>query len=135
MGTIVTEDDKHLVNLTVSKEDGGKFGALISTVTHPFRSHSRQGWIEAGDLAPGDTLHTPNGTTGRGTVPAGSGIRPGCGRRWTRGAGVGVAAGVDVTCITMRQGSGALCSEKCLVIPTVAREYAERAPHSSPPSG
>lgn len=60
VGTIVTEDDKHFVDLTV-KDGSGKSEALISTTTHPFWSDSEQAWIEAGDLEPGMRLHTPNG--------------------------------------------------------------------------
>nr|WP_308309710.1 polymorphic toxin-type HINT domain-containing protein [Streptomyces sp. CHD11] len=62
VGTIVTEDDKHFVDLTV-KSTSGKPEKLVSTTTHPFWSDSEQAWIEAGDLNPGMRLHTTNGET------------------------------------------------------------------------
>ncbi|WP_432094649.1 RHS repeat-associated core domain-containing protein [Streptomyces sp. bgisy100] len=88
VGTIVTKDDKHFVDLTISTEkapadgtaedgkggkagDDGKAGepveaakktaALISTTTHPFWVTSEKRWIKAGDLEPGMTLRTPKG--------------------------------------------------------------------------
>ncbi|MFF3764588.1 RHS repeat-associated core domain-containing protein [Streptomyces sp. NPDC001922] len=89
VGTIVTKDDKHFVDLTISTEKGaadgpakagidGKAGdegkaagepvkagkktaALISTTTHPFWVTSEKRWIKAGDLEPGMTLRTPKG--------------------------------------------------------------------------
>ncbi|WP_328481892.1 polymorphic toxin-type HINT domain-containing protein [Streptomyces sp. NBC_00377] len=60
VGTIVTEDDKQFVDLTV-KGTSGKAEALVSTTTHPFWSESGKKWVEAGDLAPGMRLHTANG--------------------------------------------------------------------------
>ncbi|GAT85227.1 hypothetical protein STXM2123_5928 [Streptomyces sp. F-3] len=60
VGTIVTEDDKHFVDLTV-KGRSGKPEKLVSTTTHPFWSDSERAWIEAGDLKPGMRLHTANG--------------------------------------------------------------------------
>ncbi|MFJ4691674.1 polymorphic toxin-type HINT domain-containing protein [Streptomyces sp. NPDC088766] len=60
VGTIVTEDDKHFVDLTI-KGTSGESETLVSTTTHPFWSDSEQAWIEAGDLKPGMRLHTANG--------------------------------------------------------------------------
>ncbi|WP_367323097.1 polymorphic toxin-type HINT domain-containing protein [Streptomyces sp. HUAS ZL42] len=60
VGTIVTEDDKHFVDLTI-KGKTGKVETLVSTTTHPFWSDSEQAWIEAGDLEPGMLLHTADG--------------------------------------------------------------------------
>ncbi|WP_371660652.1 HYD1 signature containing ADP-ribosyltransferase family protein [Streptomyces sp. NBC_00280] len=60
-GTIVTEDDKHFVDLTIKGETGTS-ETLVSTTTHPFWSDSEQAWIEAGDLKPGMSLHTAKGT-------------------------------------------------------------------------
>ncbi|MCP9959050.1 polymorphic toxin-type HINT domain-containing protein [Streptomyces sudanensis] len=59
-GTIVTEDDKHFVDLTVEGENGEP-EALVSTTTHPFWVESENRWIEAGDLRPGMELRTPDG--------------------------------------------------------------------------
>jgi RHS repeat-associated protein len=61
-GTIVTEDDKHFVDLTITTNNS-KSAALISTTTHPFWVPSENRWIEAGDLKPGMTLRTPSGDT------------------------------------------------------------------------
>ncbi|MET7655052.1 polymorphic toxin-type HINT domain-containing protein [Streptomyces sp. NPDC005486] len=60
VGTIVTEADKHFVDLTI-KGRSGKAEALVSTTTHPFWSDSEKAWIEAGDLEPGMLLHTADG--------------------------------------------------------------------------
>ncbi|MFF3246850.1 polymorphic toxin-type HINT domain-containing protein [Streptomyces sp. NPDC002870] len=60
VGTIVTEDDKHFVDLTIEGKSGD-VAALISTTTHPFWVESEGKWIEAGDLKPGMTLRTPDG--------------------------------------------------------------------------
>lgn len=60
-GTIVTEDDKHFVDLTITTKDGGRPASLVSTTTHPFWSPSENAWIEAGDLKPGMTLRTADG--------------------------------------------------------------------------
>ncbi|MGW7285251.1 RHS repeat-associated core domain-containing protein [Streptomyces sp. NPDC054847] len=57
--TIVTEDDKHFVELKVATPDGAS--RLTTTVTHPFWVASEQKWIEAGDLRPGMELLTPEG--------------------------------------------------------------------------
>ncbi|MEU0674286.1 polymorphic toxin-type HINT domain-containing protein [Streptomyces sp. NPDC006172] len=61
-GTIVTEDDKHFVDLTITAGEG-KSEALISTTTHPFWVESENRWMQAGDLKPGMTLLTPSGET------------------------------------------------------------------------
>ncbi|MER5215891.1 polymorphic toxin-type HINT domain-containing protein [Streptomyces sp. NPDC002838] len=60
VGTIVTEDDKHFVDLTI-KGRSGQTESLVSTTTHPFWSDSEQAWIEAGYLKPGMRLHTADG--------------------------------------------------------------------------
>lgn len=60
VGTIVTEDDKHFVDLTI-KSTSGKAEALVSTTTHPFWVDSDKAWIEAGFLKPGMRLHTADG--------------------------------------------------------------------------
>ncbi|MEW2045993.1 polymorphic toxin-type HINT domain-containing protein [Streptomyces sp. NPDC005476] len=60
VGTIVTEDDKHFVDLKI-KGRSGKAESLVSTTTHPFWVDSENQWVEAGDLQPGMRLHTENG--------------------------------------------------------------------------
>ncbi|MFJ9720303.1 polymorphic toxin-type HINT domain-containing protein [Streptomyces sp. NPDC101213] len=62
VGTIVTQDDKHFVDLTVRAE-GGKAEKLVSTTTHPFWVESQKKWVKAGDLRPGLRLTTPTGDT------------------------------------------------------------------------
>ncbi|MFE9295607.1 RHS repeat-associated core domain-containing protein [Streptomyces niveus] len=62
VATIVTEDDKRFVDLTVRTE-GGDSSELISTVTHPFWVESSKTWTEAGNLKPGMTLRTATGDT------------------------------------------------------------------------
>ncbi|MEU0274549.1 RHS repeat-associated core domain-containing protein [Streptomyces sp. NPDC006307] len=59
-GTIVTEDDKHFVDLTIEGKSG-KPEALIATTTHPFWVESEGEWVDAGDLKPGMALRTPQG--------------------------------------------------------------------------
>ncbi|MEU7277249.1 polymorphic toxin-type HINT domain-containing protein [Streptomyces sp. NPDC045431] len=61
-GTIVTEDDKRFVDLTI-EGTSGKPEALIATTTHPFWVESEGEWVDAGDLHPGMTLRTPAGET------------------------------------------------------------------------
>lgn len=78
--TITTEDDKYFVDLTITAKQegpGGEAGeetadkadgtpstaTLTSTVNHPFWSPSVKRWIEAGDLKPGMTLRTADGST------------------------------------------------------------------------
>ncbi|MFJ6822974.1 polymorphic toxin-type HINT domain-containing protein [Streptomyces niveus] len=66
VGTIVTEDDKHFVDLTIRTKTGNdteQSAALVSTTTHPFWVVSENDWIEAGDLKPGMTLRTAAGAT------------------------------------------------------------------------
>ncbi|MER8230882.1 RHS repeat-associated core domain-containing protein [Streptomyces sp. NPDC094049] len=62
-GTIVTEDDKHFVNLTITTRDGKSSEKLTSTTTHPFWVPSANAWIQAGDLKPGMSLRTAAGET------------------------------------------------------------------------
>ena len=62
VGTIVTEDDKQFVDLTI-KTTTDDAAALIATTTHPFWNKSKHEWTKAGDLQPGDTLRTPSGAT------------------------------------------------------------------------
>ncbi|MFF9213988.1 MULTISPECIES: RHS repeat-associated core domain-containing protein [unclassified Streptomyces] len=61
-GTIVTEDDKHFVDLTITTKNG-QSAVIISTTTHPFWVASEHQWVEAGNLKPGTTLRTPSGDT------------------------------------------------------------------------
>ncbi|WP_367322735.1 polymorphic toxin-type HINT domain-containing protein [Streptomyces sp. HUAS ZL42] len=64
--TIVTEDDKDFVDLTVGVDPGddeSKNASVIATTTHPFWSPSQGDWVNAGDLKPGMTLRTAKGTT------------------------------------------------------------------------
>ncbi|MFK0027282.1 MULTISPECIES: polymorphic toxin-type HINT domain-containing protein [Streptomyces] len=61
VATIVTEDDKHFVDLEISTETGS--ASLVSTATHPFWVESEGKWVEAGDLATGMTFRTPDGAT------------------------------------------------------------------------
>lgn len=65
VGTIVTEDDKDFVDLTITTEDGET--SLVSTTTHPFWSPSEHAWINAGDLTPGTTLRTTDATIAKVT--------------------------------------------------------------------
>ncbi|WP_406000906.1 polymorphic toxin-type HINT domain-containing protein [Streptomyces sp. NBC_00829] len=61
VGTIVTEDDKHFVDLTIADEGGE--AALIATTTHPFWVENEHRFVKAGDLKPGMLLRTPEGKT------------------------------------------------------------------------
>ncbi|SBT91047.1 RHS repeat-associated core domain-containing protein [Streptomyces sp. DI166] len=63
VATIVTEDDKHFVDLTVSTKGSDSTSSLTATTTHPFWSPSEGAWVNAGDLKPGMTLRTASGTT------------------------------------------------------------------------
>ncbi|MFC4607792.1 polymorphic toxin-type HINT domain-containing protein [Streptomyces maoxianensis] len=67
VATIVTEDDKEFVDLTIKGQDGEP-AALISTTTHPFWVESEGAWIDAGDLESGMELRTVDG--GAATVMA-----------------------------------------------------------------
>jgi len=61
VATIVTEDDKDFVDLTVTTEDGP--ASLVSTTTHPFWVESEEKWVDAGELVPGMALRAPDGAT------------------------------------------------------------------------
>ncbi|MFF4097011.1 polymorphic toxin-type HINT domain-containing protein [Streptomyces sp. NPDC001834] len=61
VGTIVTEDDKEFVDLTVATPDGDS--SLVATVTHPFWVANEHRFVDAGDLKPGMLLQTPEGKT------------------------------------------------------------------------
>ncbi|WP_437033936.1 polymorphic toxin-type HINT domain-containing protein [Streptomyces sp. enrichment culture] len=63
VATIVTEDDKHFVDLTVSRKGAPAAEPLTSTTTHPFWSPSEGAWLYAGELEPGMTLRTADGGT------------------------------------------------------------------------
>lgn len=65
VATIITKDDKHFVDLTVSHRGTRGAQSLTSTTTHPFWSPSEGTWIDAGHLAPGMTLRTADGGTVR----------------------------------------------------------------------
>ncbi|MGW0783364.1 polymorphic toxin-type HINT domain-containing protein [Streptomyces sp. NPDC002913] len=65
VATIVTEDDKHFVDVTVTGKDGGAPATLTSTTTHPFWSPSEGAWVDAGALKPGTTLRAADGSTVR----------------------------------------------------------------------
>ncbi|PJE97183.1 sugar-binding protein [Streptomyces carminius] len=61
VATILTEDDKAYVDLSVTTEDGT--GTLTTTGHHPFWSESDRAWVDAADLTPGTALRTDDGTT------------------------------------------------------------------------
>ncbi|WP_267890144.1 polymorphic toxin-type HINT domain-containing protein, partial [Streptomyces sp. NRRL F-4489] len=61
VATIVTKDDKHFTDLTVTTPSGAS--SIIATDTHPFWSVDQKKWINAGDLHPNTELRTPQGTT------------------------------------------------------------------------
>ncbi|WP_240958518.1 RHS repeat-associated core domain-containing protein [Streptomyces barkulensis] len=61
VATILTEDDKHFVDLTITTEDGP--ASLVSTTTHPFWVESEEKWLDAGELTPGMSLRAPDGAT------------------------------------------------------------------------
>ncbi|MGV9564328.1 polymorphic toxin-type HINT domain-containing protein [Streptomyces sp. NPDC003480] len=58
---IITDGDKHFDELTIATPDGLR--KLTATYEHPFWSPSAHQWVKAGDLTPGTTLLTINGTT------------------------------------------------------------------------
>ncbi|MBQ1090290.1 sugar-binding protein [Streptomyces sp. B93] len=61
VATIITEDDKHFVDLTLGTGNGD--GPLVATTTHPFWSVSENQWMDAGELSPGMTIRTADGST------------------------------------------------------------------------
>ncbi|MET7621911.1 polymorphic toxin-type HINT domain-containing protein [Streptomyces sp. NPDC005408] len=63
---IVTEDDKLFNELTIATDEGHE--KLTATHEHPFWSPSEKKWVEAGQLRPGMTLLTIDGS--RATVQA-----------------------------------------------------------------
>ncbi|MFD4030823.1 polymorphic toxin-type HINT domain-containing protein [Streptomyces sp. NPDC058637] len=63
VATIITEDDKDFVDLTVSRKGDHSTQALTSTTTHPFWSPSEDAWVDAGHLRAGMTLRTVDGGT------------------------------------------------------------------------
>ncbi|WP_406271969.1 polymorphic toxin-type HINT domain-containing protein [Streptomyces sp. NBC_00191] len=58
---ILTKDDKQYVDLTVKTKDG--VGTVTATDHHPFWSTSEDAWLTAGELKPGMTLRTDDGST------------------------------------------------------------------------
>lgn len=60
-GTIVTEDDKHFVEVII-KAAAGSSASVVATTTHPFWVKSKSTWVEAGDLKPGMTLREADGS-------------------------------------------------------------------------
>ncbi|MFK0252165.1 ricin-type beta-trefoil lectin domain protein [Streptomyces sp. NPDC090445] len=58
--TIYTTDDKKYVDVAIQTDDGVK--TITTTDHHPFWSESDQAWKDAGDLKPGTTLRTDDGT-------------------------------------------------------------------------
>ncbi|WP_267246569.1 polymorphic toxin-type HINT domain-containing protein, partial [Streptomyces sp. PR69] len=59
--TILTEDDKTYVDLTIASPEGSD--TITTTDHHPFWSESEQAWLDAGTLKPGMTLRTDEGNT------------------------------------------------------------------------
>ncbi|MEV0568549.1 polymorphic toxin-type HINT domain-containing protein, partial [Dactylosporangium sp. NPDC050588] len=65
--TIQTVERKHvnldsdLVDVTLANGDG--VATLHTTQHHPFWSETRQAWVDAADLQPGEQVHTLDGTT------------------------------------------------------------------------
>lgn len=64
--TITTRHDKDFTRLTVVTDSGAE--VLTATDTHPFWLTDRQRWADAGDIAAGDDLRTPAGTSVRVTA-------------------------------------------------------------------
>ncbi|WP_329545889.1 polymorphic toxin-type HINT domain-containing protein [Streptomyces sp. NBC_01356] len=58
---IRTEGDKHFNELSIATEDG--IEKLTATHEHPFWSPSLKDWVPAGELEPGITLRTDEGST------------------------------------------------------------------------
>ncbi|GHI26602.1 hypothetical protein Shyd_79730 [Streptomyces hydrogenans] len=61
VATILTEDDKDFVDLTIAGEKAPAGEVLTTTTTHPFWSLLDHAWVKAGSLTPGTTLRTPDG--------------------------------------------------------------------------
>ncbi|MFI1399558.1 polymorphic toxin-type HINT domain-containing protein [Streptomyces sp. NPDC020681] len=59
--TIFTKDDKEFVKLGVMTDDGLR--VITTTDHHPFWSPSEGAWLDAGELKPGMTLRSEDGTT------------------------------------------------------------------------
>ncbi|MBM4830635.1 RHS repeat-associated core domain-containing protein [Actinospica acidiphila] len=59
VSTIITEDDKRFVDISLATSDG--VAVLAATTTHPFWSSSESRWVEAGHLEPGMTVRTVEG--------------------------------------------------------------------------
>ncbi|MBT2445694.1 ricin-type beta-trefoil lectin domain protein [Streptomyces sp. ISL-43] len=59
--TILTEDDKTYVDISVSTPDGIR--DITTTGHHPFWSESDRAWLDADQLKPGTTLRTDEGAT------------------------------------------------------------------------
>ncbi|WP_159046575.1 ricin-type beta-trefoil lectin domain protein [Streptomyces sp. XY413] len=60
VATIFTHDDKKYVDVSVQTAHGVE--TITTTDHHPFWSESEQVWKNAGDLKPGETLRTDDGT-------------------------------------------------------------------------
>ncbi|MFG2912346.1 RHS repeat-associated core domain-containing protein [Kitasatospora sp. NPDC048298] len=67
--TITTPDDKDFTDLTLT-DDASPRGPpaddqakITSTHHHPYWSETRQQWVDAGELTPGEQLRQPDGTT------------------------------------------------------------------------
>ncbi|BDH10616.1 polymorphic toxin-type HINT domain-containing protein [Streptomyces hygroscopicus] len=60
---IVTEDDKHFNELTLTTRNGPR--KLTATYEHPFWNPSQHRWLPAQELTPGTTLLSNDGTTVR----------------------------------------------------------------------
>jgi Pretoxin HINT domain len=58
---IRTEHDTQYVDLTI-RDGNGKEQTLTATANHPFWSVTRQDWVDAGKLKPGELLQTSAGT-------------------------------------------------------------------------
>ncbi|MER6299585.1 RHS repeat-associated core domain-containing protein [Kitasatospora sp. NPDC001539] len=67
--TITTPDDKDFTDLTLTDDasprgpPGADQAKITSTHHHPYWSETRQQWVDAGDLTPGEHLRQPDGTT------------------------------------------------------------------------
>ncbi|MFD9338141.1 polymorphic toxin-type HINT domain-containing protein [Streptomyces sp. NPDC060028] len=63
--TITTPDDKEFTDLTLTDDAAprGPPAAVTSTSHHPYWSETRRQWVNAGELAQGEHLREPNGTT------------------------------------------------------------------------